>query len=265
MVSGGDDAPPGRPPVGRLAGRTVLITGASSGLGARFARVVAAAGAAVVIGARRTGRLDALAAEIGAAGGQALAVPLDVTDEESLIAAYGAAAARFGPVDGVVANAGINVEGRALDLDVSEFDRLFAVNVRGVFLTAREGARRMKADGIAERGRIVLISSITARMRTSGTSAYSASKAAVTHMGKLLAREWARSGPNVNLLSPGYIASELAGDWFETEGGRRQIGTWPRRRVLEEDALDEMLLFLLGDHARNVTGSDFVVDDGQSL
>lgn len=249
----------------RLAGRTVLVTGASSGIGARFARIAAAAGAAVVIGARRADRLAVLAGEIEAAGGKALAVPLDVADEASLTAAYDAAAARFGPVDGVVANAGMNVEGRALDLDVAQFDRLFAVNVRGVFLTAREGARRMKAAGIAERGRIVLISSITARMRTTGTVAYGASKAAVTHMGKLLAREWARSGPNVNILSPGYIASELAGDWFETEGGRRQIATWPRRRTLDEDALDAMLLYLLGDESRNVTGSDFVVDDGQSL
>lgn len=243
----------------------MLITGASSGIGMRFARIAAGAGAAVVIGARRTERLDALAREIEDAGGKALAVPVDVADEASLIAAYDAAEAMFGPVAGVVANAGINAEGRALDLDVADFDRLFAVNVRGVFLTAREGARRMKAAGVAETGRIVLISSITAQMRTTGTVAYSASKAAVTHMGKLLAREWARSGPNVNILSPGYIASELAGDWFETDGGRRQIATWPRRRTLDDDTLDAMLLYLLGEESRNVTGSDFVVDDGQSL
>lgn len=248
-----------------LSGRVVLITGASSGIGVRFAQQCAAAGAAVVIGARRVDRLEALRASISEAGGRALAVPLDVSDEASVQAAYDAAEAMFGTVDSVVANAGINVEGRALDLPIEEWDRLFAINVRGVFLTAREGAKRMRAAGATERGRIVLISSITAQMRTAGTIAYSTSKAAVTHMGKLLAREWARSGPNVNLLSPGYIASELAGEWFDTAGGQKQIATWPRRRMLDEDALDRMLLFLLSNESRNVTGSDFVVDDGQSL
>jgi NAD(P)-dependent dehydrogenase (short-subunit alcohol dehydrogenase family) len=118
---------------------------------------------------------------------------------------------------------------------------------------------------MAERGRIVLISSITARMVTPGTAAYSASKAAVSHMGRLLAREWARSGPNVNMLSPGYIRSELAGDWFETEGGRKQMATWPRRRLLDDDALDSTLLYLLSDASTGITGSDFTIDDGQSL
>jgi NAD(P)-dependent dehydrogenase (short-subunit alcohol dehydrogenase family) len=264
--SEGDEAQmPARKANGRLAGRSVLVTGASSGIGARFARIVAAEGAAVIVGARRVGRLDGLRIAIEAAGGRALALPLDVTDEASIGAAYDAAERVFGPVDGVVANAGVTTEGRALDLDVAEFDRLFATNVRGVFLTAREGARRMRAAAIAERGRIVVVSSITARMQTVGTVAYSASKAAVTHMGRLLAREWARSGPNVNILSPGYIASELAADWFASEGGDKHRATWPRRRMLDDDALDATLLYLLADESRNVTGSDFVIDDGQSL
>jgi NAD(P)-dependent dehydrogenase (short-subunit alcohol dehydrogenase family) len=247
-----------------LQGKTVLITGASSGIGARFARIVARAGASVVIGARRADRLETLTGAIKAEGGRALAVSLDVSDEASVIAAYDAAEAAFGPVTGVVANAGVNVEGRAMDLEIEAFDQLFAVNVRGVFLTAREGARRMRAAGVADQGRIVLISSITAQMRTPGTVAYSASKAAVTHMGRLLAREW-KSGPNVNLLSPGYIRSELSGDWFDTAEGSRHIATWPRRRMLDDDALDATLLYLLSEASRNVTGSDFVIDDGQSL
>jgi NAD(P)-dependent dehydrogenase (short-subunit alcohol dehydrogenase family) len=249
----------------RLAGRTVLITGASSGIGARFARIVAAEGAAVVIGARRVQRLEALRDAIIADGGRALAVALDVSDEASTIAAYDAAEAAFGPVDGVVANAGIQAEGLAADLAVADFDQVFAVNVRGVFLTAREGARRMRKAGISERGRIVIVSSITAKMVTPGVTAYSASKAAVSHLGRHLAREWARHGPNVNNLCPGYIKSELAGDWFETEGGAKQISTWPRRRILDEDALDPMLVYLLSDESKGVTGSDFTIDDGQSL
>lgn len=249
----------------RLAGRTVLITGASSGIGARFARIVAAEGAAVVIGARRVDRLEALRDSVIADGGKALAVAMDVTDEASTIAAYDAAEAAFGPVDGVVANAGVQYEGLAADLPVEDFDQVFAVNVRGVFLTAREGARRMRAAGIAERGRVVLVSSITAKMVTPGVTAYSASKAAVSHMGRHLAREWARQGPNVNNLCPGYIKSELAGDWFDTEGGRKQMGKWPRRRILDEDALDPMLIYLLSEESKGVTGADFTIDDGQSL
>ncbi|UAL11728.1 SDR family NAD(P)-dependent oxidoreductase [Caulobacter segnis] len=249
----------------RLAGRTVLITGASSGIGARFARIVAAEGAAVVIGARRVDRLQTLRDEIVAAGGKALAVALDVADEASTIAAYDAAETAFGPVDGVVANAGIQVEGLATEIAVEDFDQVFAVNVRGVFLTAREGAKRMRASGVAERGRIVIVSSITAKMVTPGVTAYSASKAAVSHMGRHLAREWARQGPNVNNLCPGYIKSELAGDWFETEGGHKQMSKWPRRRILDEDALDPMLIYLLSDESKGVTGADFTIDDGQSL
>ena len=185
--------------------------------------------------------------------------------EASIEAAFDRAEERFGPMTGVVANAGINAEGRAIDLPIDAFDSLFATNVRGVFLTARIAARRLQSAGRASEGRIVLISSITARMQTSGVVAYSASKAAVTHMGRCLAREWARTGPNVTTLSPGYIRSELAGDWFDGEQGKKQMTGWPRRRLLEEDALDDMLIYLLSDGSAGVTGADFVVDDGQSL
>ena len=250
---------------GALANRAVLVTGASSGLGARFARIVARAGGRVVVGARRADRLASLVAEIEANGGEALAVSLDVTDEASVEAAYDAGEARYGSITGVVANAGITAEGRAVDLSVDEFDRVFATNVRGVFLTARAGARRLQAAGRSSEGRIILISSITAATRTNGLVAYSASKAAVVHMGALLAKEWARIGPNVTTLSPGYIRSELAGDWFDTEGGQRQMARWPRRRLLEEDSLDAMLIYLLSDASAGVTGSDFTIDDGQSL
>lgn len=250
---------------GRLARRVVLVTGASSGLGARFAHVVAAEGAAIVAGARRVERVASLADAINADGGTAHAVPLDVTDEASVEAALDRTIERFGAIDGVVANAGITVDGRATALPIEDFDRIFATNVRGAFLTARCAARRMQTAGDARRGRIVLVSSITARVQTSGIVAYSASKAAVTHMGALLAKEWARTGPNVTTLSPGYIASELAGDWFDSEGGQRQVARWPRKRLLDPDALDAMLTYLLSDDSAAVTGSDFVVDDGQSL
>lgn len=127
----------------RLSGRVVLVTGASSGLGRGFARTVAAAGARVVVAARRTGPLDDLVASLRAEGVEAGAVVMDVTDEASVIAAYDAAEGLFGPVDTVVANAGVALSGSSLDMDVADFDATMAVNLRGVFLTAREGARRM--------------------------------------------------------------------------------------------------------------------------
>lgn len=254
-------------PDGRLAGRTALVTGASSGLGAHFARVLAAAGANVVLGARRAERLAEVGAEIEEAGGKALAVAMDVTDEASVIAAYDAAADRFGAVDSVVANAGLNIAGPALDVDVSAVDEIMAVNVRGVFLTIREGARRMIAAGSARtgRGRAVIISSVTASAIGPGLGLYGASKAASLQLGRTLARDWSKKGVNVNILCPGYTATELNSDWFESEGGQRQIARWPRARLMEAAALDDILVHLLSDASRYVTGSVMTIDDGQTL
>lgn len=248
----------------RLAGRVALITGASSGFGAHFARLLVAHGARVVIGARRVDRLAALAAELGEA---ALAVPLDVTDEAALIAAYDAAEARFGLVDTVIANAGVSAAGRATDVSASAIAGLVATNFTGVLLTAREGARRMIAAGIRadERGRIVLIGSITAGLTGQGDAAYAASKAGVAHLGRQLAREWVRQGISVNTIAPGYIQTEIAGDWFQTAGGAAQVASFHRRRLCPITALDEPLLFLCSDSARHVTGATLTVDDGQAL
>lgn len=110
----------------------------------------------------------------------------------------------------------------------------------------------------------MIISSIAARTCAPGISPYSASKAAVNHLSRLLAREWARTGPNVNSLSPGYISTDLVDDWFATEGGKKQLNSFPRRRLVEPDGLDAGLLFLLSDAAKNTTGTDLVIDDGQS-
>lgn len=250
-----------------LGGRTALVTGASSGLGARFGRQLAASGANVVLGARRVALLDELVGEIRDTGGQAIAVPMDVADEASTIAAYDAAEAAFGTVDTVIGNAGTNIEGLALDLEASALDRIFSVNVSGLFLTLREGARRMISAGSKERqnGRMVIISSITAESISPGTAPYSASKAAALQMGRVLSRDWANRGINVNMILPGYIRTDMNADWFDTHGGRKQVQGWPRRRIMDEDALDAMLLFLASDASRFVTGGAFTIDDGQSL
>jgi NAD(P)-dependent dehydrogenase (short-subunit alcohol dehydrogenase family) len=247
-----------------LTGRVAFVTGASSGLGSRFARQLAASGASVVITARRLGLLDDLRTRVETDGGRALAVEMDVADEAAVIAAYDAAIARFGKVDTVVANAGINVPGSSLGLAIDDFDRMTDVNVRGVFLTAREGARRMVAGGERE-GRITIISSITAHEASVGIAPYCATKAAVAQLGRALAKDWAGKGINVNVLCPGYIETELNEHiWTEPYGQKLREG-FPRRRVMPIEALDPMLLYLCSDAARYVTGSVLTLDDGQTL
>ncbi len=250
-----------------LSGRVALVTGASSGLGRRFSRILAANGAKVALAARRVDRLTALAEEIKAAGGEAAAVAMDVTEEASVIAGFDAAQEALGPVDVVIANAGMNSRGLATDIPIDEFDQVMAINVRGVFLTAREGARRMIGAGSREsgKGRIVLVSSIGAVKVLPGLAPYCASKAAVAMMGKAMAREWANRGININVLCPGYIETELNADWFGEEGGKKQVAGFPRRRLMDEQDLDGVMLWLCGDASRAVTGSMFVIDDGQTL
>ena len=250
-----------------LTGRVALVTGASSGFGAHFSRLLAAAGAAVVMGARRADRLAALEAEIRAAGGKALAVSLDVADEAATIAAYDAAEAAFGTVDTIVANAGIADDQLAIKVDMDSFDRVIATNLRGPFLTVREGARRLMAAGSAERenGRVVIIGSITSKKAFTGSTPYSATKAGVTHMARLMAREWARKGINVNVIEPGYFPTEITGNLMESEMGGLLLKSFVRRRWCEIPAMDVPLLYLCSDHSRYVTGSTITVDDGQLL
>jgi NAD(P)-dependent dehydrogenase (short-subunit alcohol dehydrogenase family) len=178
-----------------MHGRTALITGASSGFGAHFARLFVNHGAQVVIGARRVEKVETLAAELGDA---ALAVAMDVTDEASLIAAYDAAEAKFGTVDTVIANAGVVVPGRSIDQSLAEITSVVNTNFTGLYLTAREGARRMIKAGFKAhgRGRVVLIGSITAEMTGQGDSSYAASKAAVAHLGRQFARGVLLAWPN---------------------------------------------------------------------
>lgn len=250
-----------------LTGRAALVTGASSGIGRHLSLSLARAGAKVAACARRADRLAGLVEEIKAAGGEAVAVGMNVEDEASVIDGFDAAQAAFGLIETVYANAGMNIEGMALDLPMSAWDQIMAVNCRGVFVTAREAARRMKAAGTREtgRGRIVLMSSMGGHTVLPGLTAYCASKAAVIMMGKSLAREWARQGICVNTACPGFLETELNSDWFAREGGQAQVATWPRKRLMREDDLDPLLLYLGSDAAGAVTGASFDIDDGQSL
>lgn len=244
-----------------LGGRNALITGASSGLGARFGRILAESGANVALGARRADRLEALAGEIGE---RARAVQMDVASEADIIAGFDAAEEAFGTIDTVIANAGVDGAGMIADMPEDEIERTLAINLKGAILTAREGAKRMIAAETTK-GRIVLIASITAFEPSPGLVAYSASKAGVKQAARSMAREWARHGICVNTISPGYIRTAINEDWFETEPGKKQIARFPKRRLMEEEGLDAPLLFLCSDAAEFVTGTDFVLDDGQTL
>jgi NAD(P)-dependent dehydrogenase (short-subunit alcohol dehydrogenase family) len=244
-----------------LTGRTALITGASSGLGTRFGRMLAVSGAKVALGARRIDRLEDLADRIGA---NACPVQMDVAREADIIAGFDAAEAAFGPVNTVIANAGVDGAGMATAISEEEIEHALAINLKGAILTAREGAKRMMAHGITN-GRIIMVASITATEPSPGLVAYAASKAGVVQAGKTMAREWARAGINVNTISPGYIRTAINDAWFDTDAGAKQIARFPKRRLMGEEGLDAMVLFLCSDASEFVTGTNFVLDDGQTL
>ncbi len=250
-----------------LNGKIALVTGASGGLGAHFARVLTQAGAEVVLAARRLELVESGAAEIIAAGGKAHARVLDVADVSQIGPLFDELGQAVGPVSILINNAGVGGEGRALDLTPEAWDQAFDVNVRGVFFCAQAAARQMIAADLAKSGggRIVNIASIAAHTVLPGLSAYNASKAAVGMLTKALAREWARHQIAVNALCPGYVETDINSDWFATEGGQKQIRGFPRRRLMEAADLDAALLMLAGPAAAAITGTLVTVDDGQSL
>ncbi len=250
-----------------LQGKVAFVTGASSGLGLHFANLLADAGASVALAARRADRLAQDVRAIEARGGRAVAIPLDVSDASAIGPALDAAQATLGPISIVINNAGVSGEGAALSLDVADYDQTFDVNTRAVFLVAREAASRMIDNGVAAAGdaRIVNIASIAGFTQLPGLTAYCASKAGVISLTKGLAREWARRLIAVNAIAPGYIETEINADWFATDAGRAQIAGFPRRRLMDGDALDQALMLLVGPAARWITGSVISIDDGQSL
>ena len=250
-----------------LTGQTAVITGASGGLGAHFAKLLAGAGASVALTARRLDMVETLAGEIAGEGGRAMALRLDVADVAAIAPAFDEIEAGLGPISILINNAGVGGEGLALDLTVEDWDRTFDVNVRGVFFAAQAAARLMFANGTAEQGkaRIVNIASIASHTVLPGLSAYNATKASVAMLTKSLAREWSRRGIAVNALAPGYILTDINAGWWETEGGQWQMKGFPRRRLMQAEDLDAVFMALCGPAARALAGSLITVDDGQSL
>jgi NAD(P)-dependent dehydrogenase (short-subunit alcohol dehydrogenase family) len=237
------------------------VTGASSGLGRRFAEVLADAGAAVALCARRTDRLEDLARAIRAAGGRAEPIAMDVADTASIRAAVAEAERRMGPIGILVNNSGVGGEGRLMDVDEEVFDQTFGVNVRGAFFVAQAVARRMAETG---GGRIVNIASVAGLKPIGGIGVYSMSKAAVVMMTRAMATEWARRGIDVNAICPGYISTEINERHWETEGGRKLIERLPRRRLGRPEDLDALLLLLCSDAGGFVNGAVVSADDGMA-
>ena len=245
-----------------LSGKSIFITGATSGLGHHFAKIMSAAGARVIVTGRRVERLEALCAEIDEAGGQAVPYALDVTKLEQIEQVTEAAEKECGTIDVLVNNSGMNLEGFALDVTESDYDAIMATNVKGAFFMAQTVGKRMVAR---EAGGIINIASVGALSVLPGLSLYCMSKASVAMMTRSLAREWARAKVNVNAVCPGYIETELNSDWFNSDGGARQIKSWPRRRLMEIESLDGLMLFLASDASKYTTGSVMKVDDGQYI
>jgi NAD(P)-dependent dehydrogenase (short-subunit alcohol dehydrogenase family) len=246
-----------------LTGKVALVTGASSGLGVHFARTLAAAGASVAIAARRADRLASLQAELQAAGGKAVAVELDVQSGDSITAAFAAVEQALGPIDIVVNNAGISIVKPALEMPVEDWDAVVNTNLRGAWLVAQTAGKRWL---MAKRpGVIVNIASILG-LRTIGQVApYNASKAGLIHLTRALAMEWARHDIRVNAICPGYIETEMNGDFWKTPAGQRLIDRIPQRRIGKPEHLDGALLLLASDAGTFMTGSVLTVDGGHTV
>jgi NAD(P)-dependent dehydrogenase (short-subunit alcohol dehydrogenase family) len=251
-----------------LKEKVALVTGASSGLGARFARVLAANGALTVLASRRVERLKDLRAEIEAAGGAAHVVPLDVTDRDSIRAAVDQAEREVGPVDILINNSGVSTTQRLVDVLPEDFDFVVGTNVKGAFFMAQEVASRMIERGRGQadfRGRIVNIASVAGLRVLPQIGLYCLSKAAVLHMTRAQALEWGRFGINVNAICPGYIRTEINDAYWDTEGGRKLVQMLPRRRIGRPDDLDGTLLLLVADESQFLNGAIIAADDGLSV
>jgi NAD(P)-dependent dehydrogenase (short-subunit alcohol dehydrogenase family) len=251
-----------------LSGRVAFVTGASSGLGAQFARTLARAGAGVVLAARRLERLKTLRAEIEAAGGDAHVVELDVTDPDSIKAAVAHAETEMGTIDILVNNSGVSTTQKLVDVTPEDFDYVMQTNTRGAFFVAQEVGKRMiarsrgAAPGTFTGGRIVNIASMAGLRVLGQIGVYCMSKAAVIHMTRAMALEWGRYDINVNAICPGYIDTEINHHHWQTEAGQKLVQMLPRKRVGSPQDLDAALVMLCANESHFINGAVIAADDG---
>lgn len=240
-----------------LDGRLALVTGASSGLGAHFARVLAQAGARVAVAARRVELLQPLVAEIEQGGGRARALALDVTDAVSVSRCFDTLAS-WGTAEVLLNNAGVTVTRPLLQQTEEDYDRVMDTNLKGNWLVATEAARRMVAAG--KGGSIVNVASILGERVAGGVAPYAISKAGVVQATKAMALELARHRIRVNALLPGYVVTDLNRDFLASEAGQKLQARIPSRRFGQPSDLDGPLLLLASDAGAAVSGATLAVD-----
>ena len=251
-----------------LSGRVAFITGASSGLGAQFARTLARAGAGVVLASRRVEKLKELRARIEGEGGDAHVIELDVTDHDSIKSAVAHAETEMGSIDILVNNSGVSTTQRIQDVTPEDYDVIFDTNVKGAFFVAQEVGKRMlarsrgAAPGSFTGGRIINIASMAGLKVLPQIGAYCMSKAAVVQMTRAMALEWGRFGINVNAICPGYIDTEINHHHWQTEQGKKLMDMLPRKRVGQPQDLDALLVMLASDQSHFVNGAVIAADDG---
>ena len=251
-----------------LSGRVAFVTGASSGLGAQFARTLARAGAGVVLASRRVEKLKDLRAQIEAEGEDAHVVALDVTSLDSIKSAVAHAETEMGSIDILVNNSGVSTTQRIQDVTEEDYDYVFDTNLRGSFFVAQEVGKRMlarargAAPGTYTGGRIINIASTGGLRVLPQIAVYAMSKAALIHMTKAMALEWGRFGINVNAICPGYIDTELNHHHWDTEQGRKLVQMLPRKRVGQPEWLDALIVMLASKESHFINGAVIAADDG---
>jgi NAD(P)-dependent dehydrogenase (short-subunit alcohol dehydrogenase family) len=239
---------------------TILITGASQGLGRQFARVLSSHGAAIALAARQTTKLKALEEEIKGKGARAAAVAMDVTATSSIAEAIDAAEAALGPITVLINNAGIAIEKLAVEQSEADWDAVIGANLKGAYFTATEVARRMIAR--KQEGNIVNIASVLGVQVMKFLSPYTISKAGIIQATKVMALELAGNRIRVNALAPGYIDTEMNHEFWATPAGEKLAKRIPQRRVGSESDLDGAILLLASSASRYMTGSVVTVDGG---
>ncbi len=251
-----------------LSGRVAFITGASSGLGAQFARTLATAGAAVVLASRRVEKLKDLRATINGEGGDAHVIELDVNDHDSIKSAVAHAETEVGSIDILVNNSGVSTTQRLQDVSPDDFDYMFNTNVKGAFFVAQEVGKRMlaratgAAPGSYTGGRIINVASMAGLRVLPQIGVYCMSKSAVVQMTKAMALEWGRFGINVNAICPGYIDTEINHRHWQTDAGQKLIQMLPRKRVGQPQDLDALIVMLCSDQSHFINGAVIAADDG---
>ena len=242
-----------------IQGRFALVVGASSGIGEEFALTLAEQGANVAIAARRVQRIEALKERIEAFGVKCVAVPCDVTSEESIVNCVKTVVEAFGRIDILCNNAGIDIFGDFLTYTTEDWDKSINTDIRGMFITSREVAKVMKEQNY---GRIINTASIGGRFASAGNCAYYAAKGAVINFTRALCADLAPYNITANAIAPGVIDTELTHDSFELDFAKQSIARLPLKRVGKTSDLSGILLYFASDASSYCTGQYLIVDGG---